>query len=198
MLGRLDEAWPLAEAASNHLREVSGDSLQDVHVHLWLIAMIEGDRQRACRHNTEMIEGLGLSSSVGATFRTLLARDLCYLDRHAQAEPLLRAAQSVPPRASMRVVGPAVEALLLAARGEFAQAESHARKATAAAETGNDSPWFAGWAYEDLATVCERGGRIEDAREAVRRALARWELKGCLPCADRARKRIEALGKPTP
>ena len=53
MLGRIDEAWPLAEARSSHLREVSANSLQEGHVYLWLIAMIEGDRERACRHNAE-------------------------------------------------------------------------------------------------------------------------------------------------
>jgi hypothetical protein len=113
MLGRLDEAWPLAEAASNHLREVAGDS-QDVHVYLWLIARIAGDRERACRHNTEILNVLG-SGSVGAIFRSFLARELCYLGRFEEAEPLHRQAQAVPPRASGRVLNPSVEALLLAA-----------------------------------------------------------------------------------
>ena len=29
MLGRFDEAWPLAEARSSHLREVTGDTSAD-------------------------------------------------------------------------------------------------------------------------------------------------------------------------
>ncbi len=192
MLGRSDEAWQLAEAASNHLREVAGDSLQDVHFALWHIAMILGDRERACRHNAKMIEGLG-SASVEATFRSLLARDLCYLGHHDQAEPLLREAQKVPPRASMRVVGPSVEALLLAGRGELEQAERRARQAVEAGETGTDSPFFQGWAYEDLATVLERAGRTEDTRQALERALAIWERKRCLPCADRVREQVNSL-----
>jgi tetratricopeptide (TPR) repeat protein len=192
MLGRLDEAWPLAEASSSHLREVAGDC-QDVHVYLWLIAMIAGDRERAVRHNTEMLDVLG-SSSVGATFSSTLARLHWYLGRVEEAEPLLRRAQAVPPRASMRVMGPSVEALLLAARGELDQAQELARTAVTTAETETDSPWFTGWALEDLATVLERAGRAEDAREALERALAVWERKRCLPCAERAQAQIDSLG----
>jgi class 3 adenylate cyclase/tetratricopeptide (TPR) repeat protein len=195
MLGRFDEAWPLAEAASDRLREVAGDSLHEIHAFLFLIAMIEGDRERACRHNAKGIEVL--SSSLEATYKSMLARDLCYLGRHDEAEPLLRQAQRVPPRASMRVVGPSVEALLLASRDEFEQAENHARRAVTAAETGTDSPWFRGWAYEDLASVLERAGRIDDARDAIERAVAIWERKRCLPCAQRARDWIDALGTPS-
>jgi tetratricopeptide (TPR) repeat protein len=199
MLGRIDEAWRLAEAASNHLREVAGDSDQrpnafQCYVCLWLIAMIEGDRERAARYNAEIIPAL--DASLAATFRSLLARNLYYLGRHEEAEPLLRAAQAVPPsRASMRVMGPAADALLLIARGEGEQAETQVRQAVDAAETGTDSPWFTGWAYEDLATVLEHTGRTEDARDTMKRALAVWERKECLPCAERARERIESLAR---
>jgi tetratricopeptide (TPR) repeat protein len=196
MLGSFDEAWPLAEARSSHLREVSGNSLQEGHLYLWLIATIEGDRQRACRHNAEMLDMLG-SGSVAATFTTVLARDLCYFGRFEEAEPLLRQAQTVPPRASMRVLAPAVEALLLAERGEFEQAEALARTAVTAAETETDSTWFQGLAYEDLVTVLERAGRIDAAREALERYLALWERKGCLPCAQRVRDQIASLGPTT-
>ena len=34
MLGHFDEAWPLAEARSNHLREISGNSVQEGHLYL--------------------------------------------------------------------------------------------------------------------------------------------------------------------
>jgi tetratricopeptide (TPR) repeat protein len=192
MLGRFDEAWPLAEAASDHLREIGGPSLQDVHLYLGLIATIEGDRERACRHHVEMIDG-GLSGSVGALFRALVARDLCYLGRHNEAEPLLREAQTVPPRTSMRVVGPSVESLLLAERGQLEKAEYHARLAVEAAETGTDAPFFQAWASEDLATVLERAGRIGDARGALEHTLAIWERKGCIPCAERTREWIDSL-----
>ena len=132
-----------------------------------------------------------------SSVQVVLARDLCCFGRHEEAEPLLREAQTVPPRATMRVLGPSVEALL-AERGDFEQPEARARKAAAAAEAETDAPFFEAWAYEDLATVLERAGRIEEALGALERALEIWELKRCLPCADRTRERIDSLGSPVP
>ncbi len=195
MLDHVDEAWPLAEARSSHLREITGNSVQEGHSYLWLIAMIEGDRERACRHNADMIDVIRAGVSVAAAFQSFQARELCYLGRFEEAEPWLRQAQAVPPRASVRVMAPAAEALLLAARGELEQAEALAHTAVARAETETDNVWFKGWTCEDLATVLERAGRIDDARAALERALAVWEQKRCLPCADRVRQHIDSLGR---
>jgi tetratricopeptide (TPR) repeat protein len=92
-------------------------------------------------------------------------------------------------------MSPAVEALLLAARGGLKQAEALARAGVAAADTETDNPWLQGWAYEDLASVLERAGRIDEARDALERALAVWERKHCLPYVDRLRERIDSLGR---
>jgi len=43
--------------------------------------------------------------------------------------------------------------------------------------------------------VLERAGRIAEAREELERALAVWDRKGCLPCAQRLRKQIVSLGQ---
>jgi hypothetical protein len=43
--------------------------------------------------------------------------------------------------------------------------------------------------------VLERAGRTAEAREELERALAIWERKGCLPCADRIRAQIDFLGR---
>jgi len=195
MLGHSDEAWPLAEAASHHQREISGNSLQEGHLYLWLLATIEGDRERACRHNADMIEVMAENVSVAAAFQSFEARDLCYLGRLEEAESWLRQAQAVPPRASVRVMAPSAEALLRAARGELEQAEALARMAAARAETETDNVWFQAWTCEDLATVVKRTGRIDEAREELERALAIWKRKGCLPCADRIRAEIDSLGR---
>ena len=89
----------------------------------------------------------------------------------------------------------AAEALLRAQQGELEQAEALARKAVATAETRTDNVWWQGFTHEDLATVLEREGRIDEAREALERSLALWERKGCLPCAGRVREQIESLGR---
>ena len=157
--------------------------------------MIEGDRERACRHNADLIDVIADAVSVAAAFRSFQARELCYLGRFEEAEPWLRQAQAVPPRASVRVMAPSAEALLLAGRGELQQAEALARTAVARAETETDNVWFQAWTCEDLATVMQRAGRIDEARGALERALEIWEHKRCLPCADRIREQINSLGR---
>jgi Flp pilus assembly protein TadD len=87
----------------------------------------------------------------------------------------------------------AAEALLLSQRGELEQAEALARTAFATAETRTDTVWWQASTHEDLATVLERAGRIDEAREALERALAIWERKGCVPCAQQVRDRIDSL-----
>jgi class 3 adenylate cyclase/tetratricopeptide (TPR) repeat protein len=193
MLGRTDEAWPIAEARSDHLREVGGGGHAGEE-YLAVIAMIEGDRQRACRLHTGFIDAAPPGSDgVAASYRLILARDLCYLGRLEEAEPLLRQAQAVPAGAVERALAPCVEALLLAGQGELKEAEALARVGVAAAETETDNLWLQGWGYEDLATVLERAGRIDEAREALERALALFERKRCLLYAGRLREQIDSL-----
>jgi tetratricopeptide (TPR) repeat protein len=128
--------------------------------------------------------------------RPHLARDLCCLGRFDEAERLLEEARAVPPRGSgVRVMAASAEALLLAQRGELEQAEALARMAVATAESNTDLVWWQAFTHEDLATVLERAGRIGAAREALERALAIWGQKGCLPCAQRVRDRIDSLGR---
>jgi tetratricopeptide (TPR) repeat protein len=196
MLGRLDEAWPLAEARSSHLREVTGDTSRDAYAILSLIATIEGDRERACRYAAEEIKLIAHVAIPAATAKGMLARELCYLARFDEAERLLEEARAVPPPGSgVRVMAAAAEALLLAHRGELEQAEALARTAVATAETKTDTVWWQAFTHEDLATVLERAGRSDEAREALERSLAIWERKGCLPCAERVREQIQSLGR---
>ena len=196
MLGRFDEAWPLAEARSDHLREITGGVFAEGH--LAAIATIEGDRPRACRHQADLIDALPPGNDgLAATWRLPLARDLCHLSRFVEAERELQQARAVAAGPVERTLGPAVEALLLAARGELEQAEALARAGVAAAATETDNPWLQGWAYEDLAVVLERAGRNDEAREALEHALAVWERKRCLPYAVRLRERIDSLGRAT-
>jgi tetratricopeptide (TPR) repeat protein len=196
MLGRFDEAWPLAEARSSHLREATGNTSRDGYGSLSMIATIEGDRERACGYSAEEIEVIADVAIPAATAKGMLARELCYLGRFDEAERLLEEARAIPPPGSgVRVMAAAAEALLLAQRGELEQAEALARTAVATAETRTDTVWWQAWTHEDLAAVLEHAGRIDEAREELERALAVWEGKGCLPCAARVRERIESLGR---
>ena len=176
MLGRFDEAWPLAEARSSHLREMTGNHLAGRRTwYLWLIATIEGDRERACRYSADMLEVMAISRVPAATAKGRLARDLCYLGRFDEAERLLEEARAVPP--PVRRSGDAAasaEALLLAHRGELEQAEALARDGSR--DCGDQRRTTSGGRrrrYEDLAIVLERAGRTDDARAALERARSR-------------------------
>jgi tetratricopeptide (TPR) repeat protein len=193
MLGRIDEAWPLAEARAEHLREVSGDVSPGAE-YLGLIALIDGDRERACRHTAEFIDQAPPGSAgVMASWRSMLARDLYYLGRIDEVEPLLRAARLAGWLPVERTLVPAVEALLLSRAGAHDQAEEQVRAAVATAETETDNVWLQGWSNEDLALVLEHAGRVSEAREALKRALTVWERKRCLPYVRRVREHIDSL-----
>jgi tetratricopeptide (TPR) repeat protein len=193
MLGRSDEAWPLAEAAAEHLREVTGAFGAGLP-QLAAIAMIEGDRQRAVDYHAELIEGFPPGSDgVAMSYWLLLARDLCHLGRFEEAEPLLRQARAIPIAPLEQALGGGVEALLLAARGELDGAETSARAGIDAAEK-TENLWLQAWGYEDLAVVLERRGQIEETRAALERAVALAERKRCLPFADRLRGQLVSLG----
>ena len=152
--------------------------------------------ERACRYLAEAIERIAHVPIPAATGKSRLARELCYLGRFDEAGRLLEEARAVPPPGSgVRVMAAAAEALLLAHRGELEQAEALARTAVATAGTKTDNVWWQAWTHEDIATVLERAGRIDEAREALERALAIWGPKGCLPCAERVRGQIQSLGR---
>ncbi len=194
MLGRFDEAWPLAQARSSHLRAVTGNTSRDADRYLAMIATIEGDRERAVRYGAEELKLMPHFAIAAATAKSRLARELCYLGRFDEAEELLEEARAVPPPGSgVRVLAAAAEALLLAHRGELERAETLARTAVTTAETRTDNVWWQAHTREDLGTVLDRAGRTDEARQAFERALAIWERKECLPCAARIRARIDSL-----
>jgi class 3 adenylate cyclase/tetratricopeptide (TPR) repeat protein len=196
MLGRIDEALPLAEARAEHLREVSGNTWWAVDAFLAAIATVADDRERACRHYETLIAALppgndGLASS----YRLPLARDLCYLGLLDAAELELRQAQTADFGPVGRGLSASVEALILGARGELERAESLARAGLAVAEEEMDNALLHGWGHEDLATVLAYAGRIDEARAELERAAAVYDQKRCLLYVERLRRRIDELGE---
>jgi class 3 adenylate cyclase/tetratricopeptide (TPR) repeat protein len=195
MAGRFDEAWAVGRARADHLDDVTGSAGEGAS-YLAMVASIEGDRERACRYYRDFLAVIPSSiESIAASYELPLARDLCYLGRYEEVQPLLHHARSVAQGPALRAMGSSVEALTLAARGRLVEAEASARTAVAVATDEMDNLWLEAWAHEDLATVLERAGRINDAYEELERAAAIWERKGCRPCANRIRARIDSLGR---
>jgi class 3 adenylate cyclase/tetratricopeptide (TPR) repeat protein len=71
-------------------------------------------------------------------------------------------------------------------------AETAARQAVAVAEQ-TDVPWVQGLCWDDLAIVLLAGGRVSEAREALRHALDRFERKGATALAERVRSRQKSI-----
>jgi hypothetical protein len=85
-----------------------------------------------------------------------------------------------------------VQALVLARRGQHAEAESLAREAVAIIER-TDGLNLQGDALCDLAEVLNAGGRGDEAAGAFTQALERYERKRNLATERRVRERLADL-----
>jgi hypothetical protein len=74
----------------------------------------------------DLLAAISSDTAIAASYELPLARDLCYLGRYEEGEPLLHRARSVPPGPALRAMGSGVEALTLAARGRLVEAEASA------------------------------------------------------------------------
>jgi len=88
-----------------------------------------------------------------------------------------------------------VRAKVLARRGQHAESERLAREAVAIGE-GTEFVTGQGDANADLAEVLLLGGRRDEAVAALETAIERYERKGNLVSAQRARARLAELRDP--
>jgi class 3 adenylate cyclase/tetratricopeptide (TPR) repeat protein len=149
------------------------------------------DAERSARDGIERLERLGdkgyLSSTAG-----IYAEVLYRLGRVDDAEQWARRTAELATKDDFdpHYRSRAVRALVLARRGEFAEAEALAREALAIAE---QTDWHLqhGGAAAALAEVLELAGRDEEARTYYERARASFERKGSLPDVEAMRRRLE-------
>ena len=193
MLDRFDEAVPLARESNERQRELDGRRIGENR--LAEIARMAGDHEAAARHLQTLCEWLEEREQfvLLGTYAPLLGRELCDLGRFEEAEVLARQGRDLSGnRADDRHRWQRVQALVLAHRGEDAEAERLAREAVAEVEE-TQSPTFQGDAWYDLAEVLAAAGRKEDAAAALAEALDRYERKQNLPLARQVRERFAAL-----
>jgi tetratricopeptide (TPR) repeat protein len=200
MLGRFDEAWPLANEANARLRELTGG---DVSYALADLATLAGDHEAAADYLNTLCEWcekhgqrLYLSSSAAA-----LGRSLCALRRFDAAEPLAQLGRELADEQDLnaQLRWREVEALVRSSRGEHAQAEQLARDAVTISER-TDSWNFQGDTLKDMAAVLHSAGRAQEAADALEQALERYERKRNLAMASNVRTRLAELaraGSPT-
>jgi class 3 adenylate cyclase/tetratricopeptide (TPR) repeat protein len=131
-----------------------------------------------------------------STTAAYLAEALYHLGRYDEAERhTMRtrddsAADDVSPQSMWRTI----QAMILARRGEFEEAERLGREGVEIAEATDYHP-LRGDAKLNLAEVYRLAGRTDDARTAALEAAERYELKGNRVLAERARSFIAGLGE---
>jgi class 3 adenylate cyclase/tetratricopeptide (TPR) repeat protein len=194
MLGRFQEAWPLAEQARERERELTGTNMAE-----WLpaeIASLAGDHEAAVdylRPFCDLLEDLDQRFYL-SSIAPMLGRELCALDRHNEAEPYARLARELEVRQSElgQATWRQVQALVHASRGEHADAEALAREAVAIVGS-TDGLNYQGDALCDLAEVLAEAGRADEAAATLEQALERYERKKNLAMLAQVRPQLEAL-----
>ncbi len=190
MLGRFDEAWPIAREASERIRELTGVTWAPILAH---IAVLAGDHDAAMRYLQPVREGLERQHRRAelSTYAPLLGRSLCALGRHEEAEPLAALGRELGDEHDFatQMLWRQVQAVVLAHRGEHEEAERLAREAVTIGEQ-TDALTAQGEALFDLAEVLEAGGRPEEAAATFRQALERFERKKNLALAAQVRPRL--------
>ncbi len=195
MLGRVDEGRAiLAEARADEAERGGGVLLANllafecVDLELWA-----GDPAAAAEFGAE---GFRLHEEMGnRDFLSIaagnLARALYELDQLDEADSWAgRSAElGTSDDAVKEMLWRQVRAKVLARRGEHAEAERLAREAVGIGD-GTESLVGQGDAHADLAEVLFRVGKADEAAEALRQALDRYERKGHLVLARRIRERI--------
>jgi tetratricopeptide (TPR) repeat protein len=194
MLGRFEDAVPLAEQARERIFELTGMNWAD-----WMPAYIEayrGDHAAAVaylRPFCELLDRRGerfYLSSEGP----FLARELCMLGHYDEAQRWVDVARGLGVRQS--VLGEAAwrkaQALVHAGRGEHTEALDLARQAVEIIDR-TDGLNFQGETYCDLAQVLVAAGRTDEAAEALEQALDRYTRKKNLAMVAQVQPKLEEL-----
>jgi tetratricopeptide (TPR) repeat protein len=192
MLDRIEEAWSIALPAAERAREINYGG----EAPLAQLAKLAGDESAAERHLATYcveVEERG-DLAVLSTYAPMRGRALCALGRYDEAEILAQRGRELgsPEDLYTQALWRQVQALVLASRGEYSDAERLAREAVAIAGD-TDMLELQGDCYRDLGEVLEAAGRRDDAVVALREAVALYERKEIAPLARRTREWLATL-----
>jgi Flp pilus assembly protein TadD len=198
MDGRFDESRRLLEQA----RAVADDLGRPawaggILLGKGAVELIAGDAaqaERVLREGREEFLRVG-EKGVLSTLSANLALTVCLQGRFDEAEPFIEesrefaSTEDIASQLGWRLA----KAMVLADRGELAEAELLAREAVALA-MGGDALDDQGEALSALAQVLVAAGRSEEAGALLHEAIDRYERKGNVVSAGRARERLAAQG----
>jgi class 3 adenylate cyclase/tetratricopeptide (TPR) repeat protein len=197
MVGNFDDARRLI-GLSNEIAEALGQphAIAANLERLGIVEMRAGDpaaAERAYRRNYEILDEAG-DEGHKSTAAGNLSLALCRLGRFDEAEQYAAIARSVAAEDDLasQATGRQAQALVLAARGEFEEAELLSRRAVELFADA-ECPDFEGDVRLDLARVLRMAGKTAEAEEAAREALALYERKGNRPSSATTRAFMEEL-----
>ena len=197
MLGRLDEARKILRDTRAELAERGGglELASVTGLESAVVELVAGDAAAAAELGAEgcrLLDELGEQGFLSTAAATL-ATALYALDRLEEADAWAgRAAElGASDDAFTQMVWRPVRAKVAARRGEHAEAERLVREAVAITE-GTDDLNAQGDVYADFAEVLLLAGRTDEAVAALKQALERYERKGNIVMAERARDRLAA------
>jgi tetratricopeptide (TPR) repeat protein len=194
MLGRFEEAWLVGREAGDRRRELTG--WRSCEAQLSEIATLAGDHEAAVGYlqsYCKQLEQRG-ERAVLSTYASRLGRSLCALERYDEAEPWAKRGSALGDQwdIATQTWWRSAQALVCAHRGQHADAELVAREAVSIVAS-TDALNFQGDALCDLAEVLAAAGRTEEAAEALKQALERYERKKNLAMVAQVRPKVESL-----
>jgi class 3 adenylate cyclase/tetratricopeptide (TPR) repeat protein len=192
-------------AEARRLMSHAGEIVQAIGLHfpgaaiqeeLGQVELWAGDAaaaERAFRQNYTVLDELG-DEGHKSTAAANLARALCELERFDEAEGYAEIAVRVAAEDDLasQTAGRSTRGLVLAARGEFDEAERLAREAVELYARA-EAPNFQADTWMDLAKVLRMAGKAEEAAGAAREALALCERKGNQSASASTRAFLDGL-----
>jgi tetratricopeptide (TPR) repeat protein len=192
MVGDYDTARTNAASARSVLRDLGhGVRAAMSSIDVAVVEMLAGDpaaAERELRPDCEMLQRLGETFFL-STMVTTLARAVLEQGRDEEAMALTETAETSAADDDLETQADwrCVRAVILARRGELAEAEALARAGRELAFK-TEAPAIRASTLYDLAIVLSRAGRAEEARRAVGDAVAIYTAKGDLSSLGRAEK----------
>jgi tetratricopeptide (TPR) repeat protein len=197
MAGRLDDARGQIERSRDFFLEMGRPAWAAANLLArGIVELLAGDAlaaERALRQGREEFLQLD-EKAVLSTLSASLAQALCLQGRFEEASAFIDEARDLGSSddVATEVYWRIAESMVLSDQGDLHAAERLAREAVELAD-GGDALDDQGDTRSALARVLEASGRTEEAAAVVREAIERYERKGNVVSAARARERLTTL-----